>query len=281
MKRMSPRLTLPTAAHAAPWVTGLLVVAVAATLAQITWLALPAAPDAAPASAAPVAAPRPQAAPDGLTQAAALHLFGTADTTPELAAVDAPDTRLNLTLRGIFADPQGQYSYALIVGPDLEERHYREGAAVAGDVRIRSILADRVILERNGRLETLRLPQDRLETAAPDTAAASAAPLGQRLSSLRRDLLGQPQNLGKLVGIQPVSSDGRLHGYRLQPRQEAELFRQAGLQAGDVVTEINGIPVNDTARLGTLMQQLANAGTLQLTVERGGRPLAVTLSFSN
>lgn len=271
------RISLPTAitalrfdaVTAARWTTALLVIALGASLAQLTWLLLPA-PAGSPAPVVAAAAGRAAASPR-LESVAALNLFG----TPEAAArptaqINAPETSLNLTLRGLFAAARKEAAFAIIAEGAGNERHFRIGDKIAGGATVQDILPDRVVLERAGRYETLRLPKERLDTANqsnPAPAALTPAMTGQ-LRELRNTMRGNPQELLNLAEMQPVVEDGQLRGYRIRPRRHGELFRAAGLSPNDVITGVNGIPVTDPAQFAALSAQLSNASTLLLSVER-------------
>ncbi len=272
------RISLPTAitalrfdaVAAARWTTALLVIALGASLAQLTWLLLPA-PAGSPAPVAAAAAGRAAASPR-LESVAALNLFG----TPEAAArptaqINAPETSLNLTLRGLFAAARKEAAFAIIAEGAGNERHFRIGDKIAGGAVVQDILPDRVVLERAGRYETLRLPRERLDTGAQGAGRAPSTltpTMTGQLRELRDAMRGNPQELLNLAEMQPVVQDGRLRGYRIRPRRHEELFRAAGLSPNDVITGVNGIPVTDPAQFAALSAQLSNASTLLLSVER-------------
>lgn len=77
----------------------------------------------------------------------------------------APDTSLNLKLLGILyfnssnnSTGSSDSARALIVGPNMEEKGFRVQDILPGNVQIVAIYPDRVILKRNDKFETLRLP---------------------------------------------------------------------------------------------------------------------------
>lgn len=83
------------------------------------------------------------------------HLFGQFDEN----LADLPTTQLQLTLQGIamgLVDSEG--SRALISTPSQPAKVYKIGERVPGGATIRQILRDRVILDDNGRFESLNLP---------------------------------------------------------------------------------------------------------------------------
>lgn len=80
---------------------------IAYQLAEATWAALAPQPATGDGAAQQAAADRPPPDVDAIARA---HLFGTADVTASStpARLDAPDTRLNLTLRGISASSKSE-----------------------------------------------------------------------------------------------------------------------------------------------------------------------------
>lgn len=102
------------------------------------------------------------AAPESMDAVVAMHLFGTAEVTTQTlaaAAIDAPETRLNLKLRGILAADEPSLSRA-IISSGSDDKVYAVGASLPGGATVEAVLADRVLLRRAGRLETLRLPRE-------------------------------------------------------------------------------------------------------------------------
>ncbi|MGB5261323.1 MAG: type II secretion system protein N, partial [Gammaproteobacteria bacterium] len=143
----------------------LVVVWIAAQLATLTWgLLAPEAGDAPVVSAArnmPV-----QQDPDRrlIGQLPGWHLLGvvtqaTAPVKTEVPA-DAPDTRLKLTLRGALASDDPENARAIIADTGGNDEQYSIGDILPGNAELSEIYPDRVILKRNGRYETLRLPEE-------------------------------------------------------------------------------------------------------------------------
>lgn len=277
-----------------PWLNVLITAMLAYSLAQFTWLLL--APGSEPAaSAPPAAAPslRSTTPAAGLDKVAALHLLGHSNapqSQPQQAPISAPETRLNLTLRGLVALESKDAALAIIAQSGGEERRYRVGEKVPGGALLYEIHADRVILERGGRFETLTLPREKMETAG-FPAQRSLSPVqrgGQRtgrqvdarqLRALRETVLKNPQEAMQLVNAQPVMDGGQLKGYRVNPGRDRKLFSSVGLRPGDIVTSVNGIPLNDLSQMGALFEQFSSASRLEVTLERGGRETQLSLGL--
>lgn len=89
---------------------------------------------------------------------AALELFGRADQA-EVAAVDAPETRLQLELHGVFLATAEADSSAIVAERNREGKLVFVGDRMPGNAELVRVLEDRIVLRRGGTLETLRFPE--------------------------------------------------------------------------------------------------------------------------
>lgn len=253
-------------------------------LADLVWTLVPV-PEAArwaPPPASPVA-PRASAAAE-TSPAATAGLFGQyqAPASSDAALLAAPDTALNLTLLGLLADDREQYSRALIA-QGTEEGSYAVGDDVGRGVTLQAIFPDRVILSRNGRLETLRLERDKPGAGGDGTPA----PLAQaevpgtppQLAQIRDEVLKDPAKAPEYIRVQPANVGGQLKGYRVYPGKDRSAFSAAGLRPGDLVTSVNGVQLDDPARALQLLGDLSQAGQLNLVVERGGQSQNISINL--
>ncbi len=74
--------------------------------------------------------------------------------------------------------------------------------------------------------------------------------------------------------------NGELKGYRLYPGRNREQFAALGLQPGDLVTEINGMTLNNPPQAMELFRSLSSATQATVTIERGGQQQSLTLDIS-
>jgi len=263
----------------------LLVVLIARLLAELVWALAPA-PAAAAWKPAPVTAPERAAAID-LNRILAAQLFGTYQppANPAAAALEtAPETQLNLTLLGIFADAHDVKGSRALIGNGNDEKPYAVGDEVARGVILKAIFADRVVLSRNGRLETLRLDKDRASSAPGSAEVSTAAETpggegGESLLAIRNKLLANPQLTANYIRVQPVNNSGVLTGYRVYPGSNRSLFTDSGMHPGDVVTSINGVQLDDPAKSLQLLSDLSQASALSLVVQRGGETQTININL--
>ncbi len=231
--------------------------------------------DALPPASAPQAAAVPRSGVDLRTIVEA-HLFGRA--TP--SAAEVPQTSIPLVLAGVLAlqDPgQGM----AILGPNPSQaKLYAVGAAVPGGARLHAVYRDRVLLDRGGAIESLALPRRSLVAAAPPQAVSPTP--GQRLQALA-------QNNGALLGglirfqvVQAPGQPGKILGFRIYPgsRGNPAAFAQLGLQSGDLVTAVQGTPLDDPGRASDVLQTLSNASSATVTLVRNGAQQDVALNLA-
>ena len=232
--------------------------------------ALAGAPANDPARSATAAADAGKAVVDRL---AAARLFGDATPTAAAAAGPAPATSLGLVLVGVFAreDPEG--GRAIIGESAAAARLHAVGATLPGGARLLEVYADRVILGVGGARQTLLMPRNMAPGMAPATdptttaASAEVAPL----VAMPAGPPGALPDPSQLVRWQAILREGRIAGVRVYPGEQPQLFQRAGLQPGDLVVELNGMPVASEAVAAQFAQTLAASPSSTLRVERGGR----------
>ena len=67
----------------------------------------------------------------------------------------------------------------------------------------------------------------------------------------------------------PYFVNGEIQGYRVYPGSNRSGFRSLGLRPGDLVTEIDGQPLNETAVASELFEKALSGQTARLSVHRG------------
>jgi general secretion pathway protein C len=275
-----------------PLASALLVLAIGSVAAQLVWTLVPA-PEAAAWRPAPVAASTPAPGAGGganVETIVAAHLFGQYQAPAAANLARAPDTNLNLTLLGILAAGTAEESFALIGSQPGEEKPYSIGDDVIRGVTLQAIFPDRVILSRNGQMETLRLDKNQPSTGAgpgyvppvetyEDEPEEHASEEVSSIADIREQVLQDPSRASEFIRVQPANAGGALRGYRVYPGRDRTLFAEVGLRPGDLVTAVNGIQLDDTQKALQMLNDLSRAGNVTLTVERGGQVQTVNVTL--
>ncbi len=224
---------------------------------------------------------------------AARHLFGQppkaeAPPPPQETVTTAPKTNLNLVLKGVLATGDKQALAIIATAGGRDERLYGIGDALPGGVTLAEVHPDRVILGRSGRFEALPFPEvtrkgraATTELTPPPPPKAKESPPAtvgatERLAQHRRELMRNPSQLAAMLNPRPVRDGDRFVGYRIEPRGDAALARDLGLQAGDIVTAINGVLLDKPEKGLVAARSLLNAREITLEVLRNGSPIALT-----
>ncbi len=249
----------------------------------MTWALVPGStPSAAPPLRAADAA-APAADYSALTES---HLFGEAaeQAAPLVAAVvDAPDTTLSLTLRGILSKEADLNGSVIIEGSRGDSKTYFTGQEIdnADGATLHSVYFDRVLLDRSGRLETLRLPKEHTaSTGAPMGMAMPPMPQSDSMAPLREVISDNAGRLTEIIRPIPHVQEGQIVGFRVNPGRDRAGFEALGFQPGDVVTDINGTVLDDPSQGLAVFQALGEATQANVTVLRDGVPQILVIDTS-
>lgn len=270
-----------------------LVVLIGWQLAQLVWMLVPGSATGDPVTAPPAALSSAQGA--GAATAtdaeviAASHLFGEASAEPVVVegpkqiTEDLEETTLALTLKGTMAGTDNRLTIAIIADNRNEEKIYSIGDAVTAGTTLEAVYADQVVLNRNGILESLKLPKDLPTSSAPPvrrqtTASRTAAPT--QSASIQNVLTQNATKLADVIRPTPYFVAGQQQGYRVYPGRNRKQFAALGLRPGDLIKDIDGASLTDPQQAMQIFQNLGSADQVSVTVERNGQPEVIVLSTS-
>ena len=74
------------------------------------------------------------------------------------------------------------------------------------------------------------------------------------------------------VDDQPVMVGGKFHGFRIAALRDPDFWAGVDLKAGDVVTSVNGFPIERPEQAQTAFDSLEVASQLRVAFERDGQP---------
>lgn len=177
-------------------------------------------------------------------------------------------TSLSLKLFGVSLNEANGLGSAIIATPDGVQSSFAVGDVVVPGVKLKAVAFDHVTLDNGGAQETLFIDQ----SVAPSAGgAAGAASTGGALNaaSFTTDISLTPRNAG-----------GKVTGFIAQPKGEGGAFAAAGLQPGDVIVSLNGVPAQSVQDAVAVISQLPDKGNLTLQVERGGQLVPLNARIS-
>ena len=211
------------------------------------------------------------------------HLFGTAAVEGRGGDSPPTPTSIPLVLSGIISADDPRNGLA-ILGPTVAAaKVYVVGDNVPGGAKLHSVLKDRVVLDRNGTLEYLMLPHQLQDGAMPNSPPPSAAALQTEnpvVDRMRKLMTDDPGLVADIMRPQPVFAQGKQRGYRVYPGRNRQAFVRLGLRPGDLVTAINGTPLDDPARGQDVFRTIGSSNEAHVTVMRNGQQQDLTLNMA-
>ena len=191
---------------------------------------------------------------------------------------DAPQTTLNLELIGMRAATVDSEGAAIIVTPDHKQHLFSPGDKILDDVYLDRVLTDRVILKKNGVLESLFRDnrQGRFLVIGGEEPRQVTV---QQNTGQERQVVDR-QAFIESVGFTPVTEGSTLIGYRLASRGNTGPMMQAGLVDGDIVTVVNGLHVANV-EAEAFYTMIAQADQLNIELKRSGVTVPVTVQFGS
>ena len=242
---------------------------------------------------------------------ARLNIFGDVQQSNVVVAAEAPETRLNLELQGVFIATVTADSTAIVAERGKDGELFSIGDRLPGNAVLEAVLNDHILLKRGGQIEKLmfsdsnirqqfsanetasqepavefnnpesRLSQIRQRIAdrqrTPRTAVAQpGANLKNFVNEYRDRLESDPAGLLSELGVSAVS-EGEASGYRISDELPSQKMLQAGLQEGDMILSVNGTPVGDVRSDSALIDQAMEQRRVRVEIQRDDRRFFLTV----
>jgi general secretion pathway protein C len=210
------------------------------------------------------------------------HLFGDAvvqNTGGD--AANAPPSSMPLVLAGLMATADPKEGMAIIGESAATAKVVSVGQQVPGGAQLHSVYNDRAIIDRNGALESVFLPRNSAVTgSAPPPPVAATNTNDVMVERMRKLVSDDPGVIGQVLRPQPVFAGGKMRGFRVYPGANRQAFARLGLRAGDLVTAINGTPLDDKDRAQEIFGTLNSSTDARVTVTRNGRQQELVLNVA-
>lgn len=183
------------------------------------------------------------------------------------------------------------------------------GDRLVEDAIVKQVLKEKVIFERNGRLEYIEREKENLvrrrrgakssgPTAAMTSRLNKPTRATERLDSFKEE--GYEFKDGKVAmtneykqklittdfskvlqdaKAEPNMVEGQLQGFKLTRIRSPSIYEKAGLANGDIVTEINGVELSSASQAIRTLQSLRSANQIEVTVIQGGVKRTLEISI--
>ncbi|MBF0303088.1 MAG: PDZ domain-containing protein [Desulfamplus sp.] len=201
----------------------------------------------------------------------------------ELAALKKTD--LKLKLWGTATGGEDSENYAVIeTDKDNRQELYKKGDKIE-DAVIKKILRFSVILSRNGIDERLEITDEsyskksRSFTTKSVNSASSAAPSSEENDKIeipiKRSMIDESMKdinaLMNQVRIRPHFTSGNADGILLYGIKQDSMFKEMGIQNGDIIMGVDGKEINSVDDAISLYDRLKNSSEMKMQIRRRGQ----------
>lgn len=220
------------------------------------------------------------------------------DETPRTNLGAVSKSKLPLKLLGVIFAGTPDAGLAMIRNTKKQRvASYLAGDTVMPKVVLKEIYETRVVVENNSRAEYIEIERKELVRSKRDKKKTPAKSSGSKLSPIatgpvadsfkedgferkghtititeqyKENLLGaQMSRVLQDAKAEPNMVNNELLGFRLTRIRENSIYQKVGFQSGDIVREINGIPLTDASGAIRLLQSLRKENEVEVRVQRG------------
>jgi general secretion pathway protein C len=220
------------------------------------------------------------------------NLFNTQNapekTEPAIDIDALQETRLKLELLGTVAT-QDAGAYAVIKDPKTgKQKLYRVGDTIQ-DATIKRICRETVVLNHNGEDSVLKMERKdsaagvtQISTPFDELEEPTENPRRQK-RVLSRELLDNAMrdsaDLMNQFTLNPHEVDGQVEGVTIGRIKRNSIVMRMGLRNGDVISAVNGTPVDSIENTVEFMSSLMENSAVSIDILRRGKPVRIEYSI--
>ncbi|MBF0240981.1 MAG: PDZ domain-containing protein [Desulfamplus sp.] len=192
-------------------------------------------------------------------------------------------TELKLTLWGTATGGSDLENYAVIESnKDKRQELYKKGDKIE-DAVIKKILRFSVILSRDGKDELLEISKESLSKKGSgsnsanisNTTPSSAVGDDKIEVSVKRSLvdesMGDINSLMSQMRARPHFTGGNPDGILLYGIKQDSIFKEMGIQNGDIIMGVDGKEINSVDDAISLYDKLKNSSEMKMQIRRHGQ----------
>lgn len=212
------------------------------------------------------------------------HLFGLKSavkkTIPEERppVEKRPQTKLNLTIKGIINDDQTGDGWAIIANASKKENHFKVGDKIFNMADLVEIHKDYIVLSRNGKQEELRIARKPVTFERVNDQQSTQPVENNVLNAFKNGHFDQYLSLLSYKEFY-VENGNRFLGFQLSPLQPKadQLLQSLGLHANDIVTSINNTPLTRETDEESIATIISAEKLIRLKIIRNEKPLTINI----
>jgi general secretion pathway protein C len=212
----------------------------------------------------------------------AAHLFGASPDSPAASSqATAEAGPPDLKLVGTLARRNPTKGSAIIARGAAGTHLVAASEPIDGSTRLTEVYADHVVIEWRGSRRTLYLRVDShgshllAQMQAQPTETEDEDPDDQPPET--RTPRPRPHYANSYAILDNIDYNYAQQGIKIVAAKDPDRLAQQGLQEDDVITAVNGTPVDSTARVQGLLKALSSEGAVNATVIRDGQTQTLLL----
>jgi general secretion pathway protein C len=204
-------------------------------------------------------------------------LFG----EPLVEKVIIPKKMLNIKLEGTIL---GERPVAIIASAE-KIKAYAVNEMIAEGVSLLEVYVDHIVISDNGTHKKLAMKSGTLEVLCSDCDQSQLAEQTVDIATLeetaskKRKTIPNPMSLANLFTSKAVRENGKVIGYQIEPKDNLVLFEYLQLNAGDVITKVNDMPLSDLSKLSDLQTELQRGTLVNIHLIRDGQEKLVSVTL--
>lgn len=244
------------------FVEGLLVCLIAAQIVILAWLL----------TDPKIEVTQPGTSSPDLSVFSRFDAFFRTGEASSLAEVTAAGTE-QFRLFGVRAGGPGSGS-AIIGMPDGRQVSVAVGEEIEPGLVLTSVGPDHAVISRNGSPSRVTFGEVPVGAAVPPPPPVTDQVVTPQTAPVTTV---DPQALMAEASLRPRMRGMAVTGFTVGASGQTPALASAGLQPGDVITAVDGVPLDGLGRINELRTRLARAPQAEIRFERNGQPRTTTI----
>lgn len=206
------------------------------------------------------------------------HPFGQANIKQhgpaKSEAIQAPETRLNYKLRGIYYSRNHTLSSAIVEINNNDVQSYALNEEIEQGILVHAIELKHIVLQRYGKFETLTLEEIKFDKKNKALIADrrgntnlgnSNAGHNALLKRYKTRFLNNPMSLARKFRAIPVTENGKNIGFRLKALRGETLLKKLNVPDNAVFISVNGVGLDKPFQALDALKSLQTSEQVNVT----------------